>query len=153
LEEKNKHHTKIYQKGRKSRLYLVIWNHQKFKKRVRQENTIFSAEKSAVLTAIHSTIKEPGRKLIATDSLSTLVATSGKKDTKNPKTRTKRKLLRQERDKITLLWIPSHVVIPGNEEADNAAREALNENLDRTYPPQDLANWITEQHEDQQQTQ
>jgi hypothetical protein len=34
------------------------------------------------------------------------------------------------------------------------AREALNENLDKTeeYPPQDLANWINEQHEKQQQT-
>jgi hypothetical protein len=49
------------------------------------------------------------------------------------------------RREITLLWVPSH-------EADNAAKEALNENLDRTeeYPPQDLANWIAEQHEEQQ---
>jgi hypothetical protein len=43
------------------------------------------------------------------------------------------------------------VGIPGNEEADNVARKALNENLDKTkeYPPQDLVNWITEQHEEQ----
>jgi hypothetical protein len=45
--------------------------------------------------------------------------------------------------------------MPGNEDADNAAREALDENLDKTeeYLPQDLANWITEQHKEQQQTQ
>jgi hypothetical protein len=47
------------------------------------------------------------------------------------------------------------VGIPGNEEADNAVRESLNKNLDKTeeYPLQDLVNWITEQHEEQQQTQ
>jgi hypothetical protein len=62
------------------------WNHQKITKRVRPQNTIFSAKQSAIVTAIHSTIKEPERKLIATDFLSTLVAASDKKDTKNPKT-------------------------------------------------------------------
>jgi hypothetical protein len=41
-------------------------------------------------------MKEPGRKLIATHSLSTLVAASEKKDTKNPKTQTIRKLLGQD---------------------------------------------------------
>jgi ribonuclease HI len=43
-----------------------------------------------------------------------------------------RKLLGQEGDKITLRWVPSHVEIPGNEEADNAVREALDEDLDKT---------------------
>jgi hypothetical protein len=104
----------------------VIWNHQKITKRVRPQNTINSAEQSAIITAIHSTIKEPGRKLIATDSLSTLVTASDKKNMKNPKTRKIRKLL-------------------GPEE-DNAARETLDENLNKNeeYPPQDSANWITE---------
>jgi hypothetical protein len=40
------------------------------------------------------------------------------------------------------------VRIPESEKADSAAREAHAEYLNRTkeYPPQDLANWITEQH-------
>jgi hypothetical protein len=47
------------------------------------------------------------------------------------------------------------VEIPENEDAENAAREALDENLNKTeeYSPEDLANWITEQHEKQQKTQ
>jgi hypothetical protein len=56
--------------------YSVIWNNQKIKKRVRPQNTIFSAEQSAIITAIHSTIKEPGRKLIETDSLCTYTGCS-----------------------------------------------------------------------------
>jgi hypothetical protein len=39
---------------------------------------------------------DPGRKLIATDSLSILIAASDKKVTKNPKTRKIRKLLEEE---------------------------------------------------------
>jgi ribonuclease HI len=71
-----------------------------------------------------------------------VVAASDKKDTKNPKTQTIKKLLGQEGDKMTLLWVPSHVEIAENEELHKAAREALNENLDKTeeYPAQDLVN-------------
>jgi ribonuclease HI len=72
-----------------------------------------------------------------------LVAASDKKDTKNPKTQTIWILLGQEVDKITLLWVPSHsqVRIPENEEVENAARDALDENLDNTeeYPPAGLS--------------
>jgi hypothetical protein len=48
-------------------------------------------------------MKEPGKKVTATDSLSTLVAASDKKSTKNPKTQAIRKLLEHEGDKLTLL--------------------------------------------------
>jgi hypothetical protein len=48
-------------------------------------------------------MRDPGNKLIATDSLSTLIAAMDKKETKNPKTRIIRKLLGQEEEKITLL--------------------------------------------------
>jgi hypothetical protein len=84
-----------------------------------------------------------------------LVAASDEKNTKNPKTWTIRKLIGQEEDEVTLLWVLSNIGIPGNIKSGNAVREAFNENLDRTkeYPLQDLANWITEQHEEQQQTQ
>jgi hypothetical protein len=44
------------------------------------------AEQSAIITAIHSTMKDFEKKIIATVSLSTLIAASDKKETKNPKT-------------------------------------------------------------------
>jgi ribonuclease HI len=149
LENKCKHHIKIYTDGSKKEDrvgYSVIWNQQK--------NKIFSAEQGAILSAIYATMVDPQRKVIATDSLSTLLAASDKKVTKNPKTRQIRKLLKQEGDKITLLWVPSHVGIQGNEKADSVAKEALDEQLDRTkeYPPQDLTKWITGQLEENQQT-
>jgi hypothetical protein len=67
-------------------------------------------------------MKEPGEEVIATDSLSTLTAASDKKDTKNPKTQTIWKLLEQEVTKITLLWVSSHVGIPGNKKSDNTRK-------------------------------
>jgi hypothetical protein len=100
----------------------VIWNHQKVTKRVRPQNTIYSADQPAIITAIQFTMKEPGEKVIATDSLNTLTAASDKKDTKNPKTQTIWKLLEQEVAKITLLWVSSHVGIPGNKKSDNTRK-------------------------------
>jgi hypothetical protein len=59
----------------------------------------YDAEQDAILSAIYATMEDPGRKLIATNSLSTLLAASDKKVTKNPKTRKIRKLLEQEGNK------------------------------------------------------
>jgi hypothetical protein len=51
-----------------------------------------------------------------------------------------RKLIDQASTNITLLWVPSPVGIPGNEAADDAVKEALNEETHHTekYPSQDL---------------
>jgi hypothetical protein len=49
-----------------------------------------------------------GRSKSPVKGLSTLVAAFDKKDTKNPKTRTIRRLLGQEGEETMLLWVPSH---------------------------------------------
>jgi hypothetical protein len=60
------------------------------------------------------------------------------------KTPNNSKLIDKESTRVTLLWVLSHVGIPGNGTADNAAQEALNEEIHNTekYPPQDLIEWI-----------
>jgi hypothetical protein len=47
-------------------------------------------------------------------------------------------------DHIKLIWVPSHVGIGENESADQAAKEALNEEIENQEPftPQDLMKWI-----------
>jgi ribonuclease HI len=85
--------------------------------------------------------------------LSTMMTVSDRKQTKNPKTQTIRKLMDQQGGKITLLWVPGYVGITGNENVDTAAKEAQNERIQSTekYPPQDLIKWIERKHQEEQQ--
>jgi hypothetical protein len=53
--------------------------------------------------------------VIITDSLITIMAAETRTSTKNPKTQIIRMMLDHEGPRITLLWVPSYVVIPGNE--------------------------------------
>jgi hypothetical protein len=56
----------------------------------------------------------------------------------------------QQGGKITLLWVAGHVGIIGNENADTAAKVALNQRIQSTkkYPPQDLTKWIERKHQE-----
>jgi hypothetical protein len=42
------------------------------------------------------------------------------------------------------MWIPSHSEIIGNERADEAEKNPLEEDINdrELYPPQDLINWL-----------
>jgi ribonuclease HI len=73
-----------------------------------------------------------------------MMAVEGTRWTKNPKTRRIRELLDQEKGRVKLIWIPSHSGITGNERADEAAKNALEEDIkDRElYPPKDLIIWM-----------
>jgi hypothetical protein len=53
-------------------------------------------------------------------------------------------MLDSEGLRITLLWVPSHKGIPGNAKADQAAKEALDEDIPTAerYPPDDLKKWF-----------
>jgi hypothetical protein len=81
--------------------------------------------------------------VIVTDS-STMIAVSDRKRMKNPQTQTIRKLMDQQGGKITFVWLP------GNENADTASKEALNERILSTkkYSPQDLTKWIERKYQE-----
>jgi ribonuclease HI len=71
---------------------------------------------------------------IATDSLSSLLAASGNRWTRNPKTRTIRRLIHDSRNQIKLIWVSSHVGIGVNEAADQTAEDALNKKIGHQEP-------------------
>jgi ribonuclease HI len=61
--------------------------------------------------------------VIITDSLNTLTVTNGSNRTNNPKTIKLREMMDRNKKQITLLWVPGHMSIPGNEQADQEARQ------------------------------
>jgi hypothetical protein len=78
------------------------------------------------------------RGVIFIDLLSTMMATSENNYTKNPKTRKVRQLMDKQKGNVTLCWVPRHVGITGNEEADEESKRALKESIpnDEKYPPE-----------------
>jgi ribonuclease HI len=124
--------------------YAVVLSESPIKRRQFPQNSIYSAEQSAIINAIYSTVSYNQKRVIITDSLSTIKAVSDRKRSKNPKTQLIRKLIDEASTNITLLWVSSHVGLPGNETTNDAAKEALNEEIHHTgtYPPQNLIKWI-----------
>jgi hypothetical protein len=116
----------------------------RIKKRMRPQSSIYSAEQLAIITALENISQTSKPMAISTDSLSTLLAASGNRWTRNPKTRIIRKLIDNLRNRISLIWVPSHAGISGNEAAEQAAKNALTEEIDNqeTFPPQDLIKWM-----------
>jgi ribonuclease HI len=107
---------------------------------MRPQSSICSAAQQEIITALQNITQTSKPTAISTDSLSTLLAASGNRWIRNPKTRIIRKLIDNLENRISLIWVPSHAGISGNEAADQAAKDALTEEIDNreTYPPQDL---------------
>jgi ribonuclease HI len=107
--------------------FVIFTNNQIIKIRTRSQSSIYSAKQQAIIKAMESTTRTNEPTIIALDSLNSLLAASGNRWTLNP--RNIRRLLDNSRNHIKLIWILSHVGIGGNEAADQAAKNALNEEI------------------------
>jgi ribonuclease HI len=127
--------------------YAIVKEEHTTRKRILPQNTVFSAEQSAIIEAIQSKKNNRHEIIIMTDSLSTIMAAETALQRKTPWTQNIRMMLDNEGPRISLLWVPSHKGIPGNEKANQAAKEALNEDISTTerYPPDDLKKLLTEE--------
>jgi hypothetical protein len=67
--------------------FAFVTNNQIIKKSMRSQSSIYSAEQQAIIMAMESTTQTNKPKIIATDSLSSLLAASGNRWTWNLKTR------------------------------------------------------------------
>jgi ribonuclease HI len=93
--------------------------------RLKEGFTIMNAELAALNEAVSMAIGRQGDKFaILTDSR-TALQTISNDNRRNYLAQEIRRKLRKTNKTIALQWIPSHVGIPGNERADEAAREAM----------------------------
>jgi hypothetical protein len=69
----------------------------KIRKIMRSQNTIYNAEQKAIIKAIRTTRKSNKKRVILTDSLSTLMAIEGNRDTKKPENPNNEKNVRRKR--------------------------------------------------------
>jgi ribonuclease HI len=89
-------------------------------------HSVFSAELVAILFAIlHIKHNRIDKAVICTDSQSSIFALSAQHNSANPVIAQIRNQLNQVTNDIKFLWIPGHAGIPGNTQADTAAKESL----------------------------
>ena len=123
-------HEDIYTDGSKDGKKVAsaaILDGELYQFRLPNNSSIFSAELKAIDLALNHIEQDAyWRYIIFTDSLSAMQALEGEK-TDNPFiVNLLEKLSRLcERADIVFCWLPSHIGISGNEEADKAAKDAL----------------------------
>jgi ribonuclease HI len=111
IREKYESHENIYIDGSKKDKragYVVITPNRTYRRKVHQQNTVFSTEQEAIIKAIWLTERTQRDKVIITDSLSTLMAIKVNNHTKNPKTMKLREMMVRLKKQITLMWVPGH---------------------------------------------
>ncbi len=94
--------------------------------RLNRENSIFTAELTAIYYALMYLKDKEGSYLLASDSLSSLRALQNAHTKSHFLVLKIIHLLSTIPNKVILVWVPSHSNIEGNEKADQIAREALN---------------------------
>jgi ribonuclease HI len=130
-EEEISDFTRVYTDGSKMDNLVgcaVICGTKEIRIRLAEQRCLFNAEAQAIIEAIKPTRRwRITKKVILTDSLSSLMAQKSLYSKRNSKTTELKDLLVEEGPNLRLMWVPPHTGITGNERADKAAKEALDQ--------------------------
>jgi ribonuclease HI len=121
--------TRLYTDGSKMNNLVgcaTICGTKEMRIRLAEQTCIFNAEAQAIIEATRR--RRITKKVILTDSLSNLKAQESLYSKGNSKTTELEDLLTEEGSNLRLMWVPAHTGITGNERADKAATEALDQN-------------------------
>jgi ribonuclease HI len=125
----------------------VICGPQEIKIRLAKQMCIFNAEAQIIIEAIKAT-RRWGivKRILITDSFSNLMAQETVFTKGNTKKTELKDVLAEEGSNLRLMWVPSHMGITGNEHADKAAKEALDQNVETTIKvvKSDYCKWVKE---------
>jgi hypothetical protein len=86
------------------------------------------------------------KRIVITDFISSLMAQETLYAKGNSKKTELKDLLKEEGSNLRLMWVPSHMGITGNERADKAAKDALDQNVETTIKvvKSDYFKWVKE---------
>lgn len=126
----------IYSDGSKTEEgvgFAVLFHQKSIKKALPPQTSIYHAELIAVLHALNNFNGMPDKRLLlCTDSMSSIMAIKDQfsKDVLLQQIHSCLGHLKSINTLVTLLWVPSHVGILGNEEVDQMAKEATSMNAE-----------------------
>jgi ribonuclease HI len=120
----------------------AICGTKKTRIRLAEQTYIFNAEAQAIKATRRWRITE---KVILTDSLGNLIAQESLQQGQQQDNKTARSTGRRDLS-LRLMWVPAHTGITGNEPADEAAKEALDQNLEMRIKvvKSDYTKWVKE---------
>ena len=128
LEEHATNELHVYTDGSKSDegvAYATINSETTIKRKIDPASSIYTAELHGIMEAINLSPTYANNKItIFTDSKSSIQGIA-KLRNRNPLIQEIADKAEQSPKQFILCWVPSHVGVPGNERADQAAREAL----------------------------
>ena len=128
----------------------AVWSENfKLQAKLPPHYSIFSAEMYSIYSAVSFIQNFKGNFVIFTDSLSSVRALKNASQTKHSLTlKTANLLSSTTNKKIVIEWIPSHVGIEGNENADKLAKEtcSISSHTTAKYPLSDLNHMVTKHY-------
>lgn len=107
--------------------------------RIHDESSVLAAEMRAVILAVHMHPEE--EVIVMTDSLSTVNLVESLNQ-RNNNCRYIVNLINSVKKKVTLVWIPSHQGIAGNEMADKFAKEAVDKHEFKIITENDAKSYV-----------
>jgi ribonuclease HI len=117
------------------------YNECKIEQKLQSPSSVFSAEILAIKSALeHISNKPQGKYIISTDSMSSLMALESRKFScrSHPFVLLTKQIyfeLQISGHDVALSWVPAHTGIPGNEIADEMAKNATINGTTSTQPP------------------
>mgnify|MGYP000168011571 CR=1 FL=1 len=129
LQNKYPNHTVIYCDGSKNRFSCgcAVWSSEfQIKAKLPHSTSIFTAEMYAILCALLFSVRLPGPSVIFSDSLSCITSLQNPYPVRHYLINRILSLYSSHNSsECNIEWIPSHMGIPGNENADSLAKQSL----------------------------
>jgi ribonuclease HI len=121
--------------------YAFVHGLTKYKRRIQNAASIFTAELYAIYDSLNYAESLPHRTIIIITDSSSAISAITQYNPSNPLIVMIQSRIANSSKHFTLCWVPGHVGVAGNERADRAAKDALEGNLNPVCLPRSDFKW------------